>query len=39
MKSGNRARALSIVGAFFSLILVIPSVFIGAASTVAGKTH
>lgn len=35
VKSGNRARALSIVGAFFSLILVIPSVFIGAASTVA----
>ena len=38
VKSGNQARALSIIGAFCSLILVIPPAFIGAASTVAGRS-
>ena len=37
VQSGSKARALSIAGAFCSLALVVPSIFIGAASTVAGE--
>ena len=37
VQSGSKARALSIAGALCSLVLVVPSILIGAASTVAGE--